>query len=137
MKTKKIGNDYEYEYIDGAPHGEENRKNDLSKPDTDTLIVGSSNSLILGKYGYTINERILSMIKKDTKSKRKKIDVNAPLGRMYNSKLKKRVASSYPKPAIVDLSQSDIKFLKSIVSSTRGQIKISKNSHQQSTDGGC
>jgi len=138
VTAKKVGNDHEYKYIDGAPHNEKNRHNDLEKyPDTDTLIVGTSNSLILGRYGYPVDRKILSLIKKDSRLKKEKIDINAPLGQMYSSKIKRVVASSYPKPAIVDLFQSDIKFLRSIVNSARWQIERDKNSNQQSTDTGC
>jgi hypothetical protein len=138
VNAKKIGNDYEYKYIDGAPHKEKDRKNDLSKPDTDTLIVGTSNSLILGKYGYPVDEKILSIIRKDTIVKREKVNVNAPLGKMYNRKLKRWVALSYPIPAIATLSKSDIKFSKNIVNTTRKQIEKSEGrTYQTSVDGVC
>lgn len=139
VKAKKTGNDYKYEYIDGAPHDEGNRHNDLEKhPDTDTLIVGTSNSLILGKYGYPIDDKILSLIRKDPRLKQEKIDVNAPLGRMYNRKLKRWVASSYPKSAIVAPSKSDTEHLKEIVTTVRKQIAESEGTpHQKLAGRGC
>lgn len=131
VTAKKIGDDYKYKYIDGAPHNEKNRYNDLERyPDTDTLIVGTSNSLILGKYGYIVDGKILSLIKKDRELKKVEIDVDAPLGRMYNNKIKRWIAAGHPKPAVVELSQSDIKFLKSIVNNARKQIEKSKNPHR-------
>ena len=91
VKAEKISNPYEceytYKYIDGAPHDEINKYNDLVKyPETDRLIVGSPNSLILGRYGHTVDEKVLSIIKKDKNTKRKRIDIDALLGKMYNKK---------------------------------------------------
>jgi hypothetical protein len=135
VKAKKIGNDYEYEYINGAPHNDkEHRYNDMEKyPDTKTLIVGTSNSLILDKYGYPVDGKILSLIRKDPRLKDENIDINAPLGRN-----KKGDAQGRPKPAIITLSKSDIEYLKKIVNPTRKQIAKSKGIPQQkSKAGGC
>ena len=122
VKAKKIGNSYEYEYINGAPHNETHRFNDLEKyPNTDRLIVGTSNSMILGKYGNLVDRNILTILRKDSKLKNKKIDINAPLGRD-----KRGNAQGRPKPAVVLLSKSGVKYLKEIVSNARNQMKKSK-----------
>ena len=114
-----------------------NRKNDLERyPETDTLIVGTPNSLILGRGGYPLNSKILSLIKRDQKLIKKEITENAILGLMYNRALNKYVASSYPQHAEVEISQSDIEFFSKIVNGTKGQGRNSKKFHRHTPFGG-
>ena len=77
--------------------------------------------MILRKYGYPIDEKILSMIGKDPRLKDKNIDVDAPLGRN-----RKGDAQGRPKPAIITLSKSDIEYFKKIVITIRKQIAKSE-----------
>jgi len=118
--------EWEYRYIPGAPHSESNRYNDLEKyPDTDTLLVGTSNSIVLGRDGYLVDERILATLKKDERLKNEEIDVNAPLGRMFNTRTGRWVPLSYPPPAIVDLDKKEIHYLKKIVDIAKSNRKTS------------
>lgn len=134
VNGKKIGNSYEYKYINGAPHNEEHRYNDMKKyPETDTLIVGTSNSLILGKYGYPLDRKILRLIRKDPRLKNRSIAVDAPLGRNKNGK-----AQGRPKPAIITLTEDDVEFFKKIVKITKNRILKSEQSlSTYSSGGGC
>lgn len=114
VEKKEDENGFHYDYIENAPHDESDRENDMERyPDTNTLIVGSSNSVILGKNGYLIDERILDIIRKDPDYENEEIDRSAPFGRDKNGRCKGR-----NQVAEVELDKKDLEYLKSTANKT-------------------
>jgi len=114
----------DYRYIPGAPHDESRKENDFKKyPNTDRLIVGTANSVILGEQGIPINNRILAIMKKDAKLKSVEIDLIAPFGKVLRKKKggneKELCCAGRPQPAIVNLNTRDIEYLKQLEKTSR------------------
>jgi len=120
IKSYRDNGDIKYKYIEGCPHSEKHRNNDMLKyPNTDVLIVGSDNSIILGNEGYVIDNDILSIMKRDKNLQTKEIDDKAPFGRDSAGRCQGR-----PRPAIVELKNKDIDLLKKLVNNCDKQVKI-------------
>jgi len=130
VESIEKGEKVKYRYIPGAPHDESRKKNDLETyADTDTLIVGTSNSVILREYGIPVNRRILSIMRRDlrlSKLKNAEIDASAPFGKVHRKKKgeneKQLVCVGRPQPAIVELNARDIEYLKKLAKTSREKI---------------
>jgi len=127
VKPIEKGDEIKYRYIPGAPHDKSEKKNDLETyPDTDTLIVGTSNSVILGEHGIPMNSGILAIIGRDSKLKNTEIDPSAPFGKVLRKKKgekkKQLVCAGRPQPAIVNLNARDIEYLKQLAKTSRKKI---------------
>lgn len=127
--VKPIGkrDEIDYRYIPGAPHDESNKENDLKKhPDTDRLIVGTSNSVILGEQGIIVNSRILAMMWRGLGLKKVEVDPSAPFGKVLRKKKdgkeKEWCCAGHPRPAIVDINARDIEYLKQLAKTSRKKV---------------
>ena len=119
----------DYELIDGCPHNQGNERdkakryhNDLKRhKDTDTLVVGTSNSCILDNYGREIDDAVLGMLRKGYSNP----DKECPFGRNSDNH-----CQGHPQLRAIELTRTDISYLKHIIKKTKNLLMVLQHSHR-------